>query len=127
MLDCQPLVLVTPLLINRYDRHHTVAVAFGRRGANVYISGRNAQAAAEVLAKCRAASYYQNTNANGSDHGGPVYEFHSFDAVSIKDCKRFAGEMLTLLTERGGLDVLVMTQGAIGNGERRETQDGHEW
>ncbi|KIO32453.1 hypothetical protein M407DRAFT_104540 [Tulasnella calospora MUT 4182] len=35
--------------------------------------------------------------------------------------------MRLLFGEKGGLDFLVMTQGGIGNGERKESSEGHEW
>ena len=97
----------------------TVMLAFATRGANIHIAGRNAQAAETLLFKAKAISKY-----SGSD-SQQVFEFHSFDASSIEDCKRFGREMALKFGE--GLDWLVMTQGGIANGERKESKDGHEW
>lgn len=98
----------------------SVAIAFAKRGANIYIAGRNAEAAEQVLSKAREAAF--------PDHSGAqVFKFYPFNAILVSACKRFAGEMVELFTARGGLDVLVMTQGMLANGERKETEEGHEW
>ncbi len=55
-----------------------------------------------------------------------IFEFHSFEASLISDCKRFSTDISTSLAAVGGLDFLVMTQGGIGKGERNETEEGHE-
>ncbi|KAG8844707.1 Glutathione reductase [Tulasnella sp. 330] len=96
------------------------AVAFAQRGANIYIAGRNAEAAEQVLSKARAAAFPDHSNKQ-------VFEFYSFNAVLISTCKQFAEEMVELFRGRGGLDILVMTQGMLANGERKETEEGHEW
>lgn len=100
----------------------SVALAFAKRGANLHIAGRNADAASTLLGNAKslcAESWPEYTEQ--------VLQFHSFDASLISDNKRFANEMRALFEEKGGLDFLVMTQGGIGNGERKETAEGHEW
>lgn len=97
-----------------------VAVAFAKRGANIYIAGRNEEAANKVLSKCRAASTFPEDDKQ-------IFVFRSFDASSLEDCKRFATDMQRHFEMARGLHFLVMTQGGIGNGERKDTVDGNEW
>ncbi|KAG8946461.1 hypothetical protein FRC04_011637 [Tulasnella sp. 424] len=99
-----------------------IALSFAKRGANLYIAGRNADAASKLLAK--AKSLCLETWPGYTDQ---VLQFFAWDASLISDNKRFANEMRLLFEEKGGLDFLVMTQGGIGNGQRKETADGHEW
>ncbi|KAG9038988.1 hypothetical protein FRB95_013666 [Tulasnella sp. JGI-2019a] len=100
-----------------------ISIAFAKRGANIYIAGRNADAAEQVLSKGREAA----AGSPGHSSEGQVFKFYRFNAALVSDCKRFAGEMVELFKGVGGLDVLVMTQGQLANGERKETDEGHEW
>lgn len=116
-LKCLCATLLNPVLFGLL-----VALSFAKRGANLYIAGRNADAASKLLAK--AKSLCLETWPGYTDQ---VLQFFAWDASLISDNKRFANEMRLLFEEKGGLDFLVMTQGGIGNGQRKETADGHEW
>jgi len=100
----------------------TVAVTFAKYGANVYIAGRNSNAALKVLDSAKEASL----RAGNYTHS-QVFKYHRFDASLIKDCKRFSERMKGVFEDVGGLHFLVMCQGGMANGERKETAEGHEW
>lgn len=88
----------------------------------MYIAGRKAEAAAKVLESAKDASIQAGNHTDGQ-----VFSFHKFDASLIKDCVRFSEEMKQVFEGVGGLHFLIMCQGGMGNGNRRETEEGHEW
>ncbi|KAG8958155.1 hypothetical protein FRC03_009400 [Tulasnella sp. 419] len=99
-----------------------ILILFAKHGANVYVAGRRADAGEKVLQEARQAA--ADVKEPDPDQ---VFEFHSFDASVISNCIAFSERLEKIFKEKGGLHFLVMTQGGMGNGERKETPDGHEW